>query len=66
MIRAFKNKWVGVSDEGLYEAVANAMTIGAGLNTSEFTVDDISIKGNPEFVTEADAAELYITTVKIP
>ena len=52
MIRSFKSKWCGVSDEGLYDAVADCMTFGAGLEVSDFTVEDVKIKRNPDFVRQ--------------
>ena len=54
MIRKLKDKWVGISEEQLYESVTNCLTLGAGLKTSEFTVDDVKIEPNYEFVTDAD------------
>ena len=59
------DKWIGRSEEGLFQAVQGCLKEGAGLKTSEFTVDDIRIDLNEEFVLEKDADELYIHTVKI-
>ena len=67
MIRAIKEKWKGVSDEGLYEAVADCLTIGAGFETSEFTVDDVQIGPPPteEWVSLKDMTQFYMQTVTI-
>ena len=65
MIRQLKDKWVGVSETGLFEAVADCMTLGAGLKTSEFVIDDVIIKPNPEFIASHDADQMYIHTMTI-
>ena len=66
MIRALKNKWMGISDEGLFEAVQDCLTVGAGLQTSEFTVDLVPIKPDPKFISdEADHTHCYIHTVSV-
>ena len=66
MIRRLKDKWAGVSEEGLFEAIQDCLTKGADLRASEFTVDDIWIDYDANYVQEKDRSELYITTLKIP
>ena len=65
MLTKLKEKWIGVSEEGLFEAVAGCLTLGAGLKTSEFSIDDVRIDKNSQFINDGDAGELYIHTVTI-
>ena len=56
MIRSLKDKWSGISDEGLAEAVADCLQQGVGLKTSEFTVDDVRLDGSEKqtYVSSSD------------
>ena len=50
MIRYLRDKWTGVSEEGLFEAIQDCLTQGADFRTSEFTVDDIWIDYDANYV----------------
>ena len=67
MIRSVKNWWYGVNDEGLYDVIADVMTEGAGLKVSEFTIQDVRIEPNVDFINMArDLNECYIHTINVP